>query len=80
MAFVVTDACIACKYTDCVSVCPVDAFHEGKNFWSSILTNVFVAPYVCPSVRLMRSSMKMIWLLINSILPLSTVSCRSNGR
>lgn len=32
MAFVVTDACIACKYTDCVSVCPVDAFHEGKNF------------------------------------------------
>ncbi|OIQ45965.1 MAG: ferredoxin [Gammaproteobacteria bacterium MedPE] len=32
MAFVVTDNCIACKYTDCVSVCPADAFHEGPNF------------------------------------------------
>ncbi|MCG7533020.1 ferredoxin family protein [Psychrobium sp. MM17-31] len=32
MAFVVTDNCIACKYTDCVAVCPADAFHEGPNF------------------------------------------------
>lgn len=32
MAFVVTDNCIRCKYTDCVAVCPVDAFHEGPNF------------------------------------------------
>lgn len=32
MALVVTEACIACKYTDCVSVCPVDAFYEGPNF------------------------------------------------
>ncbi|MEW5837768.1 MAG: ferredoxin FdxA [Pseudomonadota bacterium] len=32
MAFVVTDNCIQCKYTDCVSVCPVDCFHEGPNF------------------------------------------------
>ena len=32
MAFVVTDNCIKCKYTDCVTVCPVDAFHEGPNF------------------------------------------------
>ncbi|NRA71791.1 MAG: ferredoxin family protein [Gammaproteobacteria bacterium] len=32
MAFVVTDNCILCKYTDCVSVCPADAFHEGPNF------------------------------------------------
>lgn len=32
MALVVTEACIACKYTDCVSVCPVDAFYEGQNF------------------------------------------------
>jgi len=29
---VVTDNCIACKYTDCVEVCPVDCFHEGPNF------------------------------------------------
>ena len=32
MTFVVTQACIRCKYTDCVSVCPVDCFHEGPNF------------------------------------------------
>lgn len=32
MAFVVTDNCIQCKYTDCVDVCPVDCFHEGPNF------------------------------------------------
>ena len=32
MTFVVTEACIRCKYTDCVDVCPVDAFREGLNF------------------------------------------------
>jgi ferredoxin len=32
MAFVVLDNCIKCKYTDCVAVCPVDAFFEGPNF------------------------------------------------
>jgi|TARA_B100000809_G_scaffold167677_1_gene165053 ferredoxin len=30
MTFVVTAPCFDCKYTDCVSVCPVDAFHEGE--------------------------------------------------
>ncbi|PPE69918.1 ferredoxin family protein [Caldimonas thermodepolymerans] len=32
MPFIVTDACIQCKYTDCVSVCPMDCFVEGPNF------------------------------------------------
>jgi ferredoxin len=32
MTYVVTENCIACKYTDCVDVCPVDCFHEGPNF------------------------------------------------
>ncbi len=31
MAFVVTEKCIRCKYTDCVEVCPVDCFYEGPN-------------------------------------------------
>ena len=31
MTHVVTDACIKCKYTDCVDVCPVDCFKEGPN-------------------------------------------------
>ena len=40
MAFIVTEACIRCKYTDCVSVCPVDCFHEGPNF-------MVIDPAVC---------------------------------
>lgn len=32
MTFIVTEACIKCKYTDCVDVCPVDCFKEGPNF------------------------------------------------
>jgi len=32
MTYVVTEACVKCKYTDCVDVCPVDCFHEGPNF------------------------------------------------
>jgi ferredoxin len=32
MTFVVTEACIKCKYMDCVEVCPVDCFYEGPNF------------------------------------------------
>ena len=31
MAYVVADPCVKCKYTDCVAVCPVDCFYEGKN-------------------------------------------------
>lgn len=30
MTHVVSEACVACKYTDCVEVCPVDAFREGE--------------------------------------------------
>jgi ferredoxin len=31
MTYVVTEACIKCKYMDCVEVCPVDCFYEGVN-------------------------------------------------
>ena len=31
MTHVVTEACIRCKYNDCVDVCPVDCFREGPN-------------------------------------------------
>ena len=31
MTYVVTENCIKCKFTDCVSVCPVDCFYEGEN-------------------------------------------------
>jgi len=31
MTYIVDDACVKCKYTDCVVVCPVDCFYEGAN-------------------------------------------------
>jgi ferredoxin len=31
MTHVVTESCIRCKYTDCVDVCPTDAFRAGRN-------------------------------------------------
>lgn len=32
MPHVVTEACIACKYTNCAATCPTQCFHEGPNF------------------------------------------------
>jgi len=32
MSYIVAEPCIKCKYTDCVSVCPVNCFYEGENF------------------------------------------------
>lgn len=32
MAFVVTESCIRCKFTDCITNCPVDCFYEGPEF------------------------------------------------
>jgi len=40
MTHIVTEPCIKCKHTDCVSVCPVDCFHEGPNF-------IVIDPAVC---------------------------------
>ena len=40
MTYVVTEACINCKYTDCVEVCPVDCFFEGENM-------LVIDPQIC---------------------------------
>ena len=40
MAHVVTSPCFGCKYTDCVLVCPVDAFREGEKM-------LYIDPEVC---------------------------------
>jgi len=40
MAFVVTEPCRGCKYTDCVTVCPMDCFHEGEEM-------LFIDPEHC---------------------------------
>ncbi len=40
MAHVVTSPCFGCRYTDCVVVCPVDAFREGEQM-------LYIEPDVC---------------------------------
>ncbi len=40
MAMVVTEPCFGCKFTDCVVVCPTEAFHEGEQM-------LFIHPEEC---------------------------------
>lgn len=40
MAYVVTQPCFGCKYTDCVVVCPHECFREGEKM-------VFIDPDEC---------------------------------
>ncbi len=40
MAYVVTEPCLGCKYTDCVVVCPCDCFREGEQM-------LFIDPDEC---------------------------------
>jgi ferredoxin len=45
MAFVVTEACIACRYGECAGVCPQSAVHVGPNF-------VVINPRTCANCGL----------------------------
>lgn len=40
MSHIVCEPCVKCKYTDCVTVCPVDCFHED-------LEMLVIDPDVC---------------------------------
>ena len=40
MTFVVTEPCRDCKYTDCVTVCPVDAFYQDERM-------LYIDPETC---------------------------------
>ena len=40
MTYIVTQHCVDCKYTECASVCPVDAFHEGERM-------LYINPETC---------------------------------
>ena len=40
MAYVVTQPCFGCKYTDCVVVCPCESFREGEQM-------LFIDPDSC---------------------------------
>jgi len=59
MTFVVTDNCIKCKYTDCVAVCPVDAFFEGDNFLvidPDICIDCALCVPECPAVAIFQDT------------------------
>ena len=45
MAYVVTQACIGCRYGECIEVCPQEAFREGPNF-------VVIDPEACANCAL----------------------------
>jgi ferredoxin len=44
LAVVVTDNCTDCKFTECISVCPVECFHEDDRM-------VYVDPDTCIDCR-----------------------------
>jgi ferredoxin len=51
VTYVVTEACIACRYAECVAVCPQQAFHEGPNFVvinPRLCANCALCEMVCP--------------------------------
>lgn len=51
MAYVVTQACIACRFGDCTKVCPTGAIHEGPNFVAinpATCANCGLCELVCP--------------------------------
>ena len=48
MTYTVTANCEKCKYTDCVEVCPVEAFHEGPICCTLILKPALI---VMPALK-----------------------------
>lgn len=59
MAYVVTENCLKCKFTDCVEVCPVDCFYEGKNMLvinPDECIDCGVCEQECPAGAIQRSS------------------------
>ena len=58
MAFVVTEPCFGCKYTDCVVVCPCDCFREGEQMLFIDPDDASTAMRALPSVPSRRSTTK----------------------
>jgi ferredoxin len=51
VAYVVTQACIGCRYGECIEVCPQEAFREGPNFVvidPDACANCALCEMVCP--------------------------------
>ena len=52
MSYVVTEKCVDCKFTSCVSVCPVDAFHELLTVFTSTLKPASIAMLAWMNARI----------------------------
>lgn len=48
MSFVITQACIGTKATECEKVCPVDCIHpkEGEAFFDDV-EQLYIDPHIC---------------------------------
>lgn len=71
VTYVVTEACIKCKYTDCVEVCPVDCFFEGENMLAidpDICIDCGVCELECPIEAILPDTKEDAgqWLELNS--------------
>ncbi len=68
MGYVVSDLCIKCKYQDCVEVCPVDAFYEGKNMLvisQEICIDCGVCGPECPAEAILPDELSPEWIDLN---------------
>ena len=69
MTYVVTERCIRCKYTDCVAVCPVDAFREGETMLvidPDLCIDCAVCEPACPAEAIeLESNHNAQWLKLN---------------
>ena len=87
MTHVVTDACIRCKDTDCVDVCPVDCFKEGPGNLLKVFSGIALECNrdewmlrvrrmgSCPCKQPRRQSSKFIGPI--SLQPFGQVACRA---
>jgi ferredoxin len=71
MTYVVTDACIKCKYMDCIEVCPVDCFYEGENMLvidPDVCIDCGVCEPECPPEAIKADTEKGLerWLTLNA--------------
>ena len=75
MTYVVTERCIRCKYTDCVAVCPVDAFREGETMLvidPDSCIDCAVCEPACPAGAIeLESNSNAQWLQLNRKLAVS---------
>ncbi|MEM7747313.1 MAG: ferredoxin FdxA [Pseudomonadota bacterium] len=83
MTYVVTEACVRCKYTDCVDVCPVECFYEGEHMLvidPDVCIDCGVCEPECPADAIKADTEPGLehWLKLNremaSVLPLITES------